>query len=326
MTSSTIYQMLVQGAGGGATDNIFVQDGLYTGAGAITGNPGYGNAQIWTCSGACSTASSPGAGVGQNFYGLIDETSPPEPTDSISITYPAAGATSTTPDHFIVQYQTTATSTGSPYQIVLNTYTNPDYPHTTALKFVPGSTSATSTTLVSGQGFPPNSTYWEQAFLKYWYDANTVVTLASSTPQQFTTGATSYVAPATSTVYVPPTAADITTSTPVIQVTCDPDSSFFAYSLCNMLQALFIPSPDSLQHLTDIKDLVATKPPIGWFNIIAADLGAFNASSTPVFVLLSSVMLTNFNGFITPIDEGVGILIVLLSLMWVYHRARKLKI
>jgi len=253
----------------------------------------------------------------QTYFALYGA---PVPTDYVSIVSPAASSTGT-PSNFILNYSTAANPAGDPYQIQVWTGTDLAFPHLSASGFFPAyySTSTATATLPVQIGFSPDTTYFEYAVINRWYDANTFQQVASSSPQYFNTTYTATVSPS-STIYVAPTST-ITTSTP-IQITCDPNDAFFQYSLCNLGLALFVPSPDALNSFQGLINQIKTKPPIGYFTIIATDLSEFNASSSETIVILAPSIVSAFGGAFGLFDEYLGIAVVLLFMWWLFHRFR----
>jgi hypothetical protein len=118
------------------------------------------------------------------------------------------------------------------------------------------------------------------------------------------------------------TTSTISSSTP-IQITCDPNDPWYAYSFCKLGVALFMPSPTVLNGWANLGDFVKTKAPIGYFYSFVQALGGFNTSSTPSFVLTGISALTDI---ISPLDIGLAGVIYFLFCFWGFHRLRKLKI
>ena len=247
--------------------------------------------------------------------------------NSISIAYPSNNSNPSELAYWVVNYSAASSTT---YQA----YTNPYY----TIEITAGNTSSTfegtqvglldlaittassatsSQSVPATQAFIPGHTYWAQANLLYtdpW--GSGAIRKASSTVISFTVSATT-----TPAYFLAPSS---TASSSAFTMTCDPNSGFFSYSLCYLLQYLFYPTQDPLTALGNLISTISHKPPIGWFNIIVSDLQGINTSSTPAFVVpgWQSVQV----GYINPLDEGLGIVIIFLSIMWVYHRARNLKI
>lgn len=56
-----------------------------------------------------------------------------------------------------------------------------------------------------------------------------------------------------------------TSTNPIDNFTCDPNSNFFSYSLCNLLNWLFIPPQSSFNQFSQLKTALENKPPFGYF-------------------------------------------------------------
>jgi len=113
----------------------------------------------------------------------------------------------------------------------------------------------------------------------------------------------------------------ITTSTP-IQITCDPNSGFFSYSFCNFFAYLFIPSTDSFNRFTTLRNEIGNKPPIGYFTQIKNVLSSVNASGTPVFNIGNYTPLNN--SIFTPLKTGLTWLLWLFFIVVIFNRIRHL--
>lgn len=70
--------------------------------------------------------------------------------------------------------------------------------------------------------------------------------------------------------------------------TCD-NLNIFAGALCKVITFLFVPSSTSLNQFSNLKDIVATKPPFGYFTSIKNYLGSLSNTTTPAFVLTAEI-------------------------------------
>lgn len=70
--------------------------------------------------------------------------------------------------------------------------------------------------------------------------------------------------------------------------TCD-DLGTIAGSLCRVISYLFYPSQESLTQFSNLKDMVATKPPFGYFTSIKNYLNTLSSTTTPAFVLTAEI-------------------------------------
>lgn len=242
-------------------------------------------------------------------YFVFSESGEPPPADSIEITYP----TSTPPYDFsnwIVAF-TTATST---------TATSTDF----YLKDIyMGLTTSTVDNLagLGGSGespqeinnmllLSPNTTYYSQAVLSYYkYEIQVV---ATSSIVSFTT---SNLTESELSIYPIPTS---TATSSEWVFTCDPESGFFQNSLCNLARFLFVPTSLSVRNLTDLKEEIELKPPIGYFNLIKDALSNIHATGTPAFTLAGIEDLET--DFFDKIKDILAILFYIIFGFWLLKR------
>lgn len=70
--------------------------------------------------------------------------------------------------------------------------------------------------------------------------------------------------------------------------TCD-DMGTIAGALCKVISYLFYPSQASLTQFSNLKDMIITKPPFGYFTSIKSYLNNLSSTSTPAFSLTSAI-------------------------------------
>lgn len=80
--------------------------------------------------------------------------------------------------------------------------------------------------------------------------------------------------------------------------TCDSASGFFANSLCNLMQWLFIPDNSSLQQFATIKEQLQSKPPFGYFGVYSTAISGLSSATSTTSTL---------NGQNTQFDEQLTI-------------------
>lgn len=160
----------------------------------------------------------------------------------------------------------------------------------------------------------PYTTYYAQANI---LDASSTV-IATSTLIYFnTTGVGEFY----ENNYYPIPTSTIATSTP-IQITCDPDDPWYAYSLCKLAVWLFVPSPATLNQFTTLGDTLKNKPPMGYFYRIK-DALVFSATSTPAFNL-ENASTTLAASIYNPLKTGITFLFWLVFGFWIFNRIRYL--
>lgn len=81
-------------------------------------------------------------------------------------------------------------------------------------------------------------------------------------------------------VVIPPTS----TSTE-LNISCDPDSGFFQYSLCYLATSLFIPSTDSLDNYYGLWDMIKHKAPIGYISSAIDSYSEMKTATSSAFTL-----------------------------------------
>lgn len=70
--------------------------------------------------------------------------------------------------------------------------------------------------------------------------------------------------------------------------TCD-DLGTFAGALCRVITYLFYPSQSSLTQFSNLKDMISTKPPFGYWTSVKGYLNTLSSTSTPAFTLTAEI-------------------------------------
>lgn len=70
--------------------------------------------------------------------------------------------------------------------------------------------------------------------------------------------------------------------------TCD-DLGTIAGALCRVITYLFFPSQASLNQFSQLKDLIANKPPFGYYTSIKNSLNTLSSTTTPAFALTTEI-------------------------------------
>lgn len=91
-----------------------------------------------------------------------------------------------------------------------------------------------------------------------------------------------------------------TSTDPSNNITCDPNSGFFASSMCNLFQYLFVPKASDFERWKALKTTLENKPPFGYFVVFNNAIDGLSsatstsstiqmASSTPMFSTLANL-------------------------------------
>jgi len=112
---------------------------------------------------------------------------------------------------------------------------------------------------------------------------------------------------------------EISTST-LPQITCDPESGLFNYSLCKLFTWLFIPDAEILNKYSNLAEGIKNKPPIGYYYAIKDVLSGFNSTTTPAFELAQVSSLTN--NIFNPLKTGISFILWLIFGFWLFNRIR----
>lgn len=159
--------------------------------------------------------------------------------------------------------------------------------------------------------------YYAQAKL-FEYDANyNKIYLATSSLISFDILAGTYIP----FFYPTPTS---TASSTEWSFTCDPESGFFANSLCMLAQFLFMPKQEDFNKFNDLKAALENKPPVGYFYLIKNSLLGLNSSSSAAFNLPQDASLSDY--IFNPVRNGISFILWLIFGFWVFNRIRHLQL
>jgi len=243
---------------------------------------------------------------------LDDTGGAPPATSSVAITAPANG--------------TTTSSTSSTFWTVHafpgQLSCSPSAPCTVAVNYWPGSSSSTPDAVLSDFAEPITTTSAEDysfdlgtplANGQYW--AYPVIGEAFPPSHLPVSGAKITFTITGSDV---PAGVSATTTLSSTTVLCTADN-WFLDGLCGMASYLLIPSPESVARMVSIKDLVAEKPPLGYFTLIRASLLNLAVGSSSQ-QLLSSSTAADLDGVFSPLRTGISALLWIAFAYWVVHK------
>lgn len=95
---------------------------------------------------------------------------------------------------------------------------------------------------------------------------------------------------------------------------------------CNVLVWAFVPTNNQENDLStrfqNIGALVSSKPPIGYFALIANQLNGLSGSSTATTTLMDSSTTAIIAGTFSTLDEGLASIVSFLFALWIFHRFR----
>lgn len=97
----------------------------------------------------------------------------------------------------------------------------------------------------------------------------------------------------------------------------------FEYAMCS----IFVMSPAQTQDLGNLLGYygqrIATKPPLGYLTVAGSALSSLNAATSSTSTQLMDASGTAaFALVFGPLDQGAALIIYLMVLLWLYHRAR----
>lgn len=103
----------------------------------------------------------------------------------------------------------------------------------------------------------------------------------------------------------------------------------FSMSDClgDAMSWLFTPTQAVMQSFIDIKDLIESKPPFGYFAIIKDSLDGINATGTAT-TSVDSIVLPDYlkNTVFTPIKTGLNVLIWFIVLVFLFNRLKHIQL
>jgi len=253
-----------------------------------------------------------------DMYFIVEFDAPP--TDEIEITYP----TSTAPYDF------------SQWEVNFDTVTSTTATSTDfyTIQIYSGTTSSTITTLSGGTSytfnvgdlsvdntkiFNQNTTYYSEAELRYFKDVYQDLgdLVATSDMNTFTTTGVSEQE-SEGSYYPTPTS---TATSSEWTFTCDPESGFFANSLCNLARFLFVPTTASIERFGKLQDTINEKPPFGYWQEIKVEIQSITTTTTAAFTLTGVDVLAENDTFKT-IKTTISVILWFLFAFWILHRIR----
>lgn len=116
----------------------------------------------------------------------------------------------------------------------------------------------------------------------------------------------------------------ISTTTPPIQITCDPNDNLFQYSLCKLALWLFIPDAGTLNKFSTLTDDIKNKPPIGYFYAVKTAFNGLSSTSTKAFQLANVTPLNN--SVFNPLKTGISFILWLGCGIWIFNRIRHIQL
>lgn len=106
-------------------------------------------------------------------------------------------------------------------------------------------------------------------------------------------------------------------------ITCDPNSGFFASSICKVLVWVFVPTPGVINNFINLKDIIEVKPPFGYF-------GAMKEAFSDIELASSSISLADLTpleeDFFGPVKTALVLILWISFGFWIFHRFRKIEI
>jgi len=101
--------------------------------------------------------------------------------------------------------------------------------------------------------------------------------------------------------------------------TCE-NLDVFSGALCRVITFLFVPTSTSLNQFSNLKDLITTKPPFGYWTSIKNYLNNLSSTSTPAFTLTAEIgNITIFN----TLKTGLTWILWLFFGFWIIKRIAK---
>jgi hypothetical protein len=98
--------------------------------------------------------------------------------------------------------------------------------------------------------------------------------------------------------------------------TCD-NLDVFSGALCKVLTFLFVPTQKTLTQYSNLKDLVITKPPFGYYNSIKTAIAGLTSTTTPAFSLTASISDISIFG---TLKTGLAWILWIFFSFWIIKR------
>lgn len=247
------------------------------------------------------------------------------PVDSISITTPTNGATSTVDfNNWGLDWNIGENNTSTAFIFEVNYGTNSTTPDFQDVFLYPNNTDPGEPVDFPKGNLLTPGVYYAQAVMKG-------IDFTSCSNQTECSDYTDYTVATSQQIsfqfYYPGSSLwdpfNTSSTIPELNSTCDPDSNYFAFSLCKMLQFLFLPSNDSFSQFSGIQDLIKNKPPMGYFTIVSGLLDNVGTTTQAS----SSYSLASGIGHLpifSQIRSKITILFWIFFAFWVLNRARHL--
>jgi hypothetical protein len=135
--------------------------------------------------------------------------------------------------------------------------------------------------------------------------------------------------------YVPGSTPTSTATSSEWVITCDPTDPFFTRSLCqiskwtidalyNLMKFLFYPKSSDFAKLNELKTMIISKPPVGYFYLIKNAFN-FNSTSTKAFDFSTSTAAM-VEPIFNPIKTGLTFILWLLFSFWLFNRIKNLNL
>ena len=119
------------------------------------------------------------------------------------------------------------------------------------------------------------------------------------------------------------TTFSVVSPVPLVFTFCNTTSTGIVADIQNALCSLFVPSQtqqaDVADRFNSLKDVVATKPPFGYFVIVRDALLNMTSTATSSVFMASMEQLSDI---FTPIRAMLATIIVFAFVMWLFHRIR----
>jgi len=258
----------------------------------------------------------------KDVYFITDLELPPLHNDEIEITSPVISAPGDF-ENWEITFDTATTTTATTTDAYV-AYIYAGYSSSTAIQELPGDAGAglvhsfQSPKLIKNHAVYGEGSLYAHAKLFYqpdrFFNPDLIQQVATSSVINFTITPTSYA------MSFYPTPTSVATSSEWV-FTCDPESGFFANSLCNMFRFVFVPTTASVNRFGDLGDTIKSKPPFGYWGKIKDEIQDINATA-PAFVLAGASVLAENTIFIN-IRTMTSILLWFLFGFWILHRIRK---
>ena len=117
---------------------------------------------------------------------------------------------------------------------------------------------------------------------------------------------------------------DANTTTTPVDICEQYGGNGFMYGFCGVMMAVFRPADTVLDNFTGLGDMVKTKPPMGYFSIIASDISGISDTGTDTLMTASTT--SAFSPIFSPVRLIFGTLLGLLTVFYFWKRFVHLEI